>query len=297
MVLENFFSIDFIFFIFWVIISIIISRQKTFSNFLIKIIHLCFDIVVENIFKIFNHSEFVTSLLECDRDNDFLLIFDIVTSVHDFSFRTHGIISNTIQQKPTLVMGLDKTLIFSTTQRGQTDCDFYMFDEDSRKYIYVYMRPHVTQFLNIVSKYYEVVIYTKSFSCYVDPILDHIDKKRVISKRLYNTSLVKTQYSYEKRLYMANSENTPKQIILVDNSPTVCITDHDNLYLIPAYRPFLLSSSSSGILTATTKQNAGLPDDDELLKLLMLLVLIQRSMTDFTKLLGRRDAFTRPDIK
>ena len=47
------------------------------------------------------------------------------------------------------------------------------------------MRPYAEAFLEEMSKYYEVVIFTAAMPDYANFILDLIDKKKVISYKLY----------------------------------------------------------------------------------------------------------------
>jgi carboxy-terminal domain RNA polymerase II polypeptide A small phosphatase len=51
-------------------------------------------------------------------------------------------------------------------------------------------RPGVDDFLREMSKYYEIIVYTASIQSYADPILNQLDKNRVIRSRLYRESCV-----------------------------------------------------------------------------------------------------------
>ncbi|ETO07277.1 SCP-like phosphatase [Reticulomyxa filosa] len=54
--------------------------------------------------------------------------------------------------------------------------------------VYVLKRPYVDEFLLECSKSYELVIFTASLSKYADPLLDQLDKQRIISHRLFRES-------------------------------------------------------------------------------------------------------------
>ena len=47
------------------------------------------------------------------------------------------------------------------------------------------VRPGVNKFLTELSQYFEIVIYTAALKDYADWILNSIDRKKVISHRLY----------------------------------------------------------------------------------------------------------------
>ncbi len=75
----------------------------------------------------------------------------------------------------------------------------------------------VDQFLQRLSKHYELVIYTASLSKYADPLLDRLDTHKVLGKRLFRENCVFYEGHYVKDLYLLNRDL--KQTIIVDNSP------------------------------------------------------------------------------
>lgn len=61
----------------------------------------------------------------------------------------------------TLVLDLDETLIHSSNmQMMRPDIHFKMDKDGQEMEIFVKQRPFVKEFLSIVSKYYEVVVFT-----------------------------------------------------------------------------------------------------------------------------------------
>ena len=65
--------------------------------------------------------------------------------------------------KKTLVLDLDETLAHASYQKFATpDIEFTLKNENHSTEIFVKKRPFVNEFLAIVSKYYEVVIFTAS---------------------------------------------------------------------------------------------------------------------------------------
>ena len=88
--------------------------------------------------------------------------------------------------RKTLVLDLDETLIHSTTRNG-TDYDATVdvtLGSDTHTF-YVHKRPFADYFLNQVSKWYDVVIFTASTSEYASPVIDWLDPQRIISRRYY----------------------------------------------------------------------------------------------------------------
>ena len=70
----------------------------------------------------------------------------------------------------TLVLDLDETLV-------------HYIEEESRAYVQV--RPYADYFLNEMSKYFELVIFTAAAEDYADIVLNELDKNKVINYKLY----------------------------------------------------------------------------------------------------------------
>ena len=86
-----------------------------------------------------------------------------------------------------------------------------------------------------VSKYYEVIVFTASYQCYADAILDQIDKEhKWIHHRLYRQHCVKYgEDFYVKDLSMLGRDL--KNVIIVDNSPYAFALHLRNGYPIIPY--------------------------------------------------------------
>ncbi|KAL4191849.1 hypothetical protein AMTRI_Chr06g191110 [Amborella trichopoda] len=104
--------------------------------------------------------------------------------------------------KPTVFLDLDETLIKSFNTQPPT-FDFkvqvlrpprmpekiYKFQSFlGRMTYYISRRPGIDELLSFLHGKYEIVIFTASTKEYADPIIDKIDKYRVISYRLYRNS-------------------------------------------------------------------------------------------------------------
>jgi len=118
-----------------------------------------------------------------------------------------------------LVLDLDETLVSSTTKpRARTDMVIKVLLGGLPMSFYVRKRPYVDIFLTTVCQWYEVIIFTASLSPYADPVIDRLDPKRKIKKRLYRQScLHKGVGTFVKDLSVIESDLS--QVLIVDNSP------------------------------------------------------------------------------
>jgi len=122
------------------------------------------------------------------------------------------------QNKKCLVLDLDETLVHSSF-RLTSDADYIIPVELDGivHHVYVYKRPGVDEFLEKVSKHFEIVVYTASIDKYANPLLDLLDPQGYIQARLFRESCVFHQGSYVKDLSLLNRDLS--QTIIVDNSP------------------------------------------------------------------------------
>mmetsp|Transcript_8748 Transcript_8748/g.9265 ORF Transcript_8748/g.9265 Transcript_8748/m.9265 type:complete len:315 (+) Transcript_8748:47-991(+) len=128
------------------------------------------------------------------------------------------VISDGLKPKKCLVLDLDETLVHSSFQYVSI-ADFVVpvVIEGVTHNVYVIKRPGAELFLQRMSLFYEIVIYTASLNKYADPLLDILDTHKVIYKRLFRESCVYHEGSYVKDLSLLNRDLS--QCIIVDNSP------------------------------------------------------------------------------
>ncbi|KAL4476434.1 hypothetical protein ABPG74_010167 [Tetrahymena malaccensis] len=106
-------------------------------------------------------------------------------------------------KKPyTLVIDLDETLVH------------YQELDDGGQFL---VRPYAETFLEEMSEYYEIIIFTAALQDYADFILDIIDSKKSISYKLYRQHTVAYQNSYIKDLSRIGRDLN--KIIIIDNLP------------------------------------------------------------------------------
>ncbi|XP_037714816.1 CTD nuclear envelope phosphatase 1 [Drosophila subpulchrella] len=130
----------------------------------------------------------------------------------------------------------------------------------------VFKRPHVDEFLEFVSKWYDVVIYTASLEVYAAQVVDLLDAGRgMMPRRFYRQHCRNSTPLIAKDLTLVNPDMSGT--LIIDNSPY-------------AYRDF--PDNALPIKTFIYD-----PGDTELLKLLPFLDAL-RFTKDVRSILGRR---------
>ena len=100
--------------------------------------------------------------------------------------------------KLTLVLDLDETLV-------------HYLESESR----ILVRPGTSHFLEILSNYYELVIFTAGLQDYADWAIDFIDANRYISHRLYRQHTILLETGNIKDLSKIGRDI--KKVIIIDN--------------------------------------------------------------------------------
>ena len=83
--------------------------------------------------------------------------------------------------------------------------------------IYVLVRPHVEEFLEKMSKRFELVIFTASISNYANHLLNVIGKMGYVPFRLFREHCTLINYTFVKDLTRLGRDL--KDIIILDNNP------------------------------------------------------------------------------
>ncbi|CAM4628547.1 unnamed protein product [Lepidochelys kempii] len=102
----------------------------------------------------------------------------------------------------TLVLELEGTLVCcSLTSSRDADCTFLTDFQGDAYRVYMKLRPHVQEFLETLSKAYEIFIFTTAKQDYTEKILDVLDpQKKLIRHRLYQQDCLCLQGYYVKDL-------------------------------------------------------------------------------------------------
>mmetsp|Transcript_7548 Transcript_7548/g.10729 ORF Transcript_7548/g.10729 Transcript_7548/m.10729 type:complete len:481 (-) Transcript_7548:538-1980(-) len=125
----------------------------------------------------------------------------------------------TSSHKITLVLDLDETLVHCTVEKvNDADLVFPVVFHGAEYQVHVRLRPYLFEFLESVSKKFEVVVFTASQQVYADKLLDRIDpEKKYIQHRMFRESCLAVEGNYLKDLNVCGRDLT--KTVLVDNSP------------------------------------------------------------------------------
>ncbi|XP_076285399.1 CTD nuclear envelope phosphatase 1-like protein dullard isoform X2 [Lasioglossum baleicum] len=132
-----------------------------------------------------------------------------------------------IVRRKVLVLDLDETLIHShhdgvarPTVRPGTPPDFVLKVTIDRHPVrfFVHKRPHVDFFLDIVSQWYELVVFTASMEIYGAAVADKLDNNRgILRRRYYRQHCTPEMGSYTKDLSAICQDLS--SVFILDNSP------------------------------------------------------------------------------
>ncbi|KAH8322742.1 hypothetical protein KR059_004708, partial [Drosophila kikkawai] len=147
--------------------------------------------------------------------------------------------------KKTLVLDMDETLITAWIQRQGDhrhsppnvphDFKFGISTAICKGDVYVYKRPHVDRFLNNVSRWYNLVVFTCGTEDYASPILDFLDKGRgILDKRFYRQHAIDVGGLRAKYISLCSPDMA--NILLLDNSNIACSFNVGNCIPISSYR-------------------------------------------------------------
>uniref|UniRef100_A0A7S0EIA9 FCP1 homology domain-containing protein n=1 Tax=Hanusia phi TaxID=3032 RepID=A0A7S0EIA9_9CRYP len=132
-------------------------------------------------------------------------------------------------RKMTLILDLDETLVHSSVK----PLDYYNWkihipasgDQRSCTF-FVAVRPHTSLFLQAVSRWYEVVVFTASLQHYADPVIDLIDPGNCVSRRFFRPSCRVEQGNFLKDISVVRKDLS--QVVIVDNCPVAYSLHADN---------------------------------------------------------------------
>ncbi|KAI4900168.1 hypothetical protein NFI96_023894 [Prochilodus magdalenae] len=149
---------------------------------------------------------------------------------------------NAVKRK-ILVLDLDETLIHShhdgvlrPTVRPGTPPDFILkvvIDKHPVRF-FVHKRPHVDFFLEVVSQWYELVVFTASMEIYGSAVADKLDNnKGILNRRYYRQHCTLDLGSYIKDLSVVHADLS--SIVILDNSPGAYRSHPDNAIPIKSW--------------------------------------------------------------
>ncbi|XP_050432892.1 CTD nuclear envelope phosphatase 1 [Adelges cooleyi] len=146
-------------------------------------------------------------------------------------------------KRKVLVLDLDETLIHSHHEgvlrhpsKPEMPPDFILKVTIERHPVrfYVHKRPHVDFFLDVVSKWYELVVFTASMQIYGAAVADKLDNRRgILKRRFYRQHCTPEMGSYTKDLTSVSSDLS--SVFILDNSPAAYRAFPDNAIPIKSW--------------------------------------------------------------
>ena len=149
--------------------------------------------------------------------------------------RFKQLLPNKTSNKKTLVLDLDETLVHSCCFPFDCPSDVVIQIEQENDIhdIHVLVRPHVEEFLERMSKKFELVIFTASISKYANPLLNTIDRMGYVPFRLFREHCTLINTTFVKDLTRLGREL--KDIIILDNNPNAYSLNHYNGFPITSW--------------------------------------------------------------
>ncbi|EPS60408.1 hypothetical protein M569_14397, partial [Genlisea aurea] len=121
--------------------------------------------------------------------------------------------------KKTVFLDLDETLVHSTVNLPPEKYDFIVRPVLEGKPVdfYVLKRPFLDEFLTFLSSRYEVAVFTAGIEEYASLVVDGLDRRKLISHRLYRDSCREMDGQFVKDLSEIGREL--KRVVIVDDNP------------------------------------------------------------------------------
>ncbi|KAG0131552.1 NLI interacting factor-like phosphatase-domain-containing protein [Tuber indicum] len=130
----------------------------------------------------------------------------------------------------TLILDLDETLIHSLAKGGRMTSGHMVevkLDRQHAILYYVHKRPYCDEFLRMVCKWYNLVIFTASVQEYADPVIDWLEQNRKYFKgRYYRQHCTQRGGAYIKDISAVEPDLS--KVMIIDNSPMSYIFHEDN---------------------------------------------------------------------
>ncbi|CAJ1357469.1 unnamed protein product, partial [Effrenium voratum] len=117
----------------------------------------------------------------------------------------------------TLVLDLDETLVHSSFTPVACDLVLTVALGTEEHKVYVRKRPGLEEFMNTVSKLFEVAVFTASTALYANSLLDVLDTKGWIQHRLFREACTRYKEGYVKDLSRLGRDLN--HVIIIDNMP------------------------------------------------------------------------------
>ena len=114
----------------------------------------------------------------------------------------------------TLVLDLDETIVHN----------------NSTEKIEPILRPGIEEFLNVLSNYYEIILFTASTKEYANTVLNYIKNSNLINYKLFRENTTKFSDNYLKDIGKLGRDL--KKIIIIDNvSDNFCLNPENGIFI------------------------------------------------------------------
>ncbi|XP_072925600.1 CTD small phosphatase-like protein 2 isoform X2 [Hemitrygon akajei] len=175
-----------------------------------------------------------------------------------------------------LVLGLDETLVHcQLTPMEDAEFEFPVHFQDKNYQVYVRLRPYCKEFLESVSQFYEIILFTSATKDYTDKLLDILDpQRRIIRHRLYRKHCICIMGNYVRELMVLGRDLS--KTVFVDSSPEA-----------------LAGQIANGIQIKSWSKN---PRDQELHKLIPFLQKLAQ-LDDVRPVIQMNRQFNRPNTE
>ncbi|CAG9322744.1 unnamed protein product [Blepharisma stoltei] len=136
----------------------------------------------------------------------------------------------------TVILDLDETLVHCSKYIDKNDIVIKLKLPDFPTGRFgVKIRPHTSEFLQEISQFFEVIIFTASTALYADPILDLLDPEhKFFTQRFYRESCIHKGHLKVKDLRIFSNRNL-KDLIIIDNSWNSISNQKSNGILITSW--------------------------------------------------------------
>ncbi|PWA28818.1 hypothetical protein CCH79_00012967, partial [Gambusia affinis] len=124
-------------------------------------------------------------------------------------------------------------ILFGPTDLPVCVCLQVVIDKHPVRF-FVHKRPHVDFFLEVVSQWYELVVFTASMEIYGSAVADKLDNNRnILKRRYYRQHCTLDLGSYIKDLSVVHDDLS--SIVILDNSPGAYRSHPDNAIPIKSW--------------------------------------------------------------
>jgi len=125
------------------------------------------------------------------------------------------------QNRKTVIFDLDETLVHCC-ENDKESADVIVpvtFPNGETIEAGINIRPYARECLTVASKYFEVIVFTASHSCYADAVLNHLDPKgTLIHHRLYRENCILTQEGILIKDLRVLTNRNLADVVIVDNA-------------------------------------------------------------------------------